>query len=47
LMAVAALIALRIGNTRAAAPLVLAGGEPVLEPAGGEPVLEPADGERG
>ena len=47
LMAVAALIALRIGNTRATAPLVLADTEPVLEPAGGEPVLEPADGERG
>jgi EmrB/QacA subfamily drug resistance transporter len=33
LMAAAALIALRIGNTRAAAPLVLAGTEPPREPA--------------
>jgi hypothetical protein len=32
-MAAAALIALRIGNTRAAAPLVLADTEPAREPA--------------
>jgi hypothetical protein len=37
-MAAAALIALRIGNTRAAAPLVLADTEPAQEP-----VREPAD----
>ena len=33
LMAAAALIALRIGNTRAAAPLVLVDAEPAAEPA--------------